>query len=152
MKYHTKNLWWRDLKKSILQFIPMIGSHAFLKVLWWNIVHKSRGNIVLKIEQDHVNMKEWERDREIEREREREKEGIAIMCYFFYSTLHSHTTFSELVVMAKKYFGCLLSLISIPLEFCRLFWKKKLCAHICIKDVNVIITAFISLPYIHVSA
>ena len=131
MKYHTKNLhlWWRDLKKSILQFIPMIGSHAFLKVLWWNIVHKSRGNIVLKIEQDHVNMKEWERERE--REREREKEGIAIMCYFFtpLCILTLHTTFSELVVMAKKYFGCLLSLISIPLEFCRLFWKKNF-AHI----------------------
>ena len=93
-------------QNSILQFIPMIGSHAFLKVLWWNIVHKSRGNIVLKIEQDHVNMKEWEseREREREKEKEREKEGIAIMCYFFYSTLHSHTTFSGLVVLAKKYF------------------------------------------------
>ena len=90
-------------QNSILQFIPMIGSHAFLKVLWWNIVHKSRGNIVLKIEQDHVNMKEWERENR-ERKREREKEGIAIMCYFFYSTLHSHTTFSGLVVLAKKYF------------------------------------------------
>ena len=126
MKYHTKNLhlWWRDLKKSILQFIPMIGSHAFLKVLWWNIVHKSRGNIVLKIEQDHVNMKEWEREREREREG-----GHCNHVLLFYSTLHSHTTFSELVVMAKKYFGCLLSLISIPLEFCRLFWKKNF-AHI----------------------
>ena len=50
--------------------------------------------------------KQTQREREIEREREREreKEGIAIMCYFFYSTLHSHTTFSGLVVLAKKYF------------------------------------------------
>ena len=149
MKYHTKNLWWRDLKKSILQFIPMIGSHAFLKVLWWNIVHKSRGNIVLKIEQDHVNMKEWER----EREREREREGGHCNHVLLFLL---HFAFSHYILRASSYgieVFWLPSFVNLyPTRVLSSFLKKKLCAHICIKDVNVIITAFISLPYIHVSA
>ena len=150
MKYHTKNLWWRDLKKSILQFIPMIGSHAFLKVLWWNIVHKSRGNIVLKIEQDHVNMKEWERKRERERERERRRALQSCVTFLL------HFAFSHYILRASSYgieVFWLPSFVNLyPTRVLSSFLKKKLCAHICIKDVNVIITAFISLPYIHVSA
>ena len=142
-------------QNSILQFIPMIGSHAFLKVLWWNIVHKSRGNIVLKIEQDHVNMKEWERERERERERgerKRERRRALQSCVTFLL----HFAFSHYILRASSYCKEVFWLPSFvnlyPTRVLSSFLKKKLCAHICIKDVNVIITAFISILYMYVSA